>query len=583
MNSLTISIHIVFLWFQIYICSEFENEHFTGRRSSNHGNLIKTKSGKTFLQRSSKGKKYNTEIQKYNRQIKYHAQETDSGFDEYSQESVAEDTDNGFNLPSTTTSTVDDTGNVPEEEEEEESNVPSGCGTVRIRRNVKSLSKEERTRLVRAMQALIDRGRYQEIGNFHGGPPTICPETDNGYCCSHGSLFLPWHRLYMAQMEEELGEALPYWDWTEDEEVPDLWEGIRAPIKEGESAECEPGSQFTSRKPNIYIDTAKQKSLTKKAFDEDKFRIFQKAMVNPHNAVHRYVGCDMTVDAKAGYDTLFYLHHTFVDYQWAYWQELQLHRPPDEPFSDFNNPIPPFDRVGFNKNEKTLRNSKGRDTLDYRGNFCYEYDRLIFNGTTPSQYGEDQASFGSSNRARSILFRSNKVNGNGTKGGLPHRGKCGNVCTKLKGRSHCEEICADAMRPGALCKVFVGVVMPIVAPSGVSTFDLCQGGKCVKAGEVSAFGSTTNRALKPSKSQIDDKNFILMETDVSPVIKEQGWALGKPLVAKMTKSMVGSLPDPVVILRELGKEGLMDRGKVMLSPKEKRRHYGNLLDDYMIV
>ena len=88
MNNWSISIHIFFLWFQIYICSEFENEHFTGRRSSNHGNLIKTKSGKTFLQRSSKGKKYNTEIQKYNRQIKYHAQETDSGFDEYSQVNI---------------------------------------------------------------------------------------------------------------------------------------------------------------------------------------------------------------------------------------------------------------------------------------------------------------------------------------------------------------------------------------------------------------------------------------------------------------------------------------------------------------
>ena len=86
MNNWSISIHIFFLWFQIYICSEFENEHFTGRRSSN--NLIKTKSGKTFLQRSSKGKKYNTEIQKYNRQIKYHAQETESGFDEYSQVNI---------------------------------------------------------------------------------------------------------------------------------------------------------------------------------------------------------------------------------------------------------------------------------------------------------------------------------------------------------------------------------------------------------------------------------------------------------------------------------------------------------------
>ena len=34
----------------------------------------------------------------------------------------------------------------------------------------------------------------------------------------------------MAQMEEELGEPLPYWDWTEDPEIPDLWERTRVEI-----------------------------------------------------------------------------------------------------------------------------------------------------------------------------------------------------------------------------------------------------------------------------------------------------------------------------------------------------------------
>ena len=35
----------------------------------------------------------------------------------------------------------------------------------------------------------------------------------------------------MVQMEDEPGEALPYWDWTEDKDVPDLWEEIRLPMK----------------------------------------------------------------------------------------------------------------------------------------------------------------------------------------------------------------------------------------------------------------------------------------------------------------------------------------------------------------
>ena len=47
--------------------------------------------------------------------------------------------------------------------------------------------------------------------------------------------------------------------------------------------------------------------------------------------------------------------------------------------------MPPFDRAevknGFkNDNERTLRNHKGRDTLDYKGNYCYEFDQLLFDG-----------------------------------------------------------------------------------------------------------------------------------------------------------------------------------------------------------
>ena len=83
-----------------------------------------------------------------------------------------------------------------------------------------------------------------------------------------------------------------------------------------------------------------------------------------------------------------------------------------------------------------------------------------------------------------------------------------------------------------------------------------------------------------TKSRIDNKSFQLVETQVTHVVDEQGWTLKKPLVAKMTSTMVGNLPQPVVILKEMGKDGIVVNGKVILSPKEKRRHYGNLLQKY---
>ena len=84
-----------------------------------------------------------------------------------------------------------------------------------------SLSAGEKRRLVSAMNRLIENGRYVDIANIYGGEYEI-----------------PWRRLFMVQMEDELGEALPYWDWTEDKDVPDLWEEIRAPLKPPLKSEC---------------------------------------------------------------------------------------------------------------------------------------------------------------------------------------------------------------------------------------------------------------------------------------------------------------------------------------------------------
>ena len=127
-------------------------------------------------------------------------------------------------------------------------------------------------------------------------------------------------------MEEELGEPLPYWDWTEDDEVPDLWEGINSPLKEGVPSQCDgnkckcEGKQFVSRSPNITIDKEVQKKNTKAAFEKRNFKEFHNRITQPHNWIHIDVGCDMSISSNAAYDPIFFLHHTYVDLQFAYWQ-----------------------------------------------------------------------------------------------------------------------------------------------------------------------------------------------------------------------------------------------------------------------
>ena len=123
----------------------------------------------------------------------------------------------------------------------------------------------------------------------------------------------------------------------------------------------------------------------------------------------------------------------------------------------------------------------------------------------------------------------------------------------------------------------------------------------MKAGKVGTLGKTTRHADNPSEADVDDKNFYLTEVDVTEVVAKQGWTLKKPLEAKMTSSMVGNLPEPVMIFKVLGKGGKVVRRNATLSPnvlggvggeeseselnraaKKQHHHYGNLLDNYLI-
>ena len=50
---------------------------------------------------------------------------------------------------------------------------------------------------------------------------------------------------------------------------------------------------------------------------------------------------------------------------------------------------PAFPRQHNNK-RKTLKNNLGSDTFDYKTNYCYEYDDLVFMGMTPPEFYEEE-------------------------------------------------------------------------------------------------------------------------------------------------------------------------------------------------
>ena len=92
----------------------------------------------------------------------------------------------------------------------------------------------------------------------------------------------------------------------------------------------------------------------------------------------------------AAYDPVFYLHHSNVDRQYAFWQELQKLRgylSTEAISKDFS--MPPFWDQRYNPDpiyKVTGKNATQSYGLNYETNFNYKYDKLTFEGDTPEEF-----------------------------------------------------------------------------------------------------------------------------------------------------------------------------------------------------
>ena len=116
---------------------------------------------------------------------------------------------------------------------------------------------------------------------------------------------------------------------------------------------------FVRRAINIELDTNELKSKTKKAFFALNFTAFTTPISLPHNDIHNYLRCDMSDTKTAAYDPIFWLHHSYVNRQFAFWQEVnKLRKRNIGSFEEMSKPLDPFHRQEYNKVQTTLKNSK---------------------------------------------------------------------------------------------------------------------------------------------------------------------------------------------------------------------------------
>jgi len=261
------------------------------------------------------------------------------------------------------------------------------------RKSVNAMNESERAALIRALLELKRSGEYDKYVHWHHHVmmPTVLPHEpqDANYRngAHRGPAFLPWHREFLMQLEQELRTIeptvfIPYWDWTQDAMLQDpssapIWgddlmggNGLNSDewrVQSGPFANTGgnwpvpslpedglPGPglkrQFGVILPTLPNEDDLKLAMAEAFYDTPHyerspftvgFRNRLEGWVTQrgdsrvktsgsqlHNRVHLWVGGNMAPMTSPN-DPVFFLHHCFVDKIWADWQAVQLSENPE--------------------------------------------------------------------------------------------------------------------------------------------------------------------------------------------------------------------------------------------------------------
>lgn len=307
-----------------------------------------------------------------------------------------------------------------------------------LRKNVTSLTASEKSAYVNALLELKKRGAYDKYVHWHHHVmvPTVLPHEprDANYRngAHRGPAFLPWHREFLMQLEQELRTidsniTIPYWDWTADAATQDpttavIWQddfmggdGLESDewrVQTGPFANKNgnwpvpsypdddlPGPGLKRQFANISaINTLPTKADLAIAmaesfydtpnYDRSPFTVGFRNRIEGwvtqrgdprvttpgsqlHNRVHLWVGGNM-MPMTSPDDPVFFLHHCFVDKVWADWQAQQMTNNPDAaPHYSPERQGPPSHNIDDQLKPWTR---KIRDVLDI-SNLGYSYEQ----------------------------------------------------------------------------------------------------------------------------------------------------------------------------------------------------------------
>jgi len=193
-----------------------------------------------------------------------------------------------------------------------------------IRKSTAQMSSDDWTRFRAAWNGLNDMGWIRNLTSVHSGAFQ-----------QHNTVkFGPWHREFVARLEDELHNQdpcvfLPYWDVVANPSLPG---GINVPgFPPDVKTIAADGVTVLSSSPvtravgvSGALPTA---GIQTNVLATAQFPTFSLLLEQFHNSVHVYVGGDMGVITTAPKDPAFYLHHANIDRLWDLWSSTHAGEP----------------------------------------------------------------------------------------------------------------------------------------------------------------------------------------------------------------------------------------------------------------
>ena len=178
------------------------------------------------------------------------------------------------------------------------------ANSMKTRKNQSAFNDDKWDSLIDAMNYLKRRKDYDRLAGYyrrhiHGG-------TAHNF-----RYFLPWHRQYLWIFEQSLRKidsnvALPYWEWTNDRNVP-----IRLKRRKLDQKLWKI-DRDREQVPNLKIQVSKAKRAT-------SYTEFVQQIYDLYDYIHIEIGGTMETKSSPD-DPLFWLHNCFIDKLWADWQ-----------------------------------------------------------------------------------------------------------------------------------------------------------------------------------------------------------------------------------------------------------------------